>query len=79
MAVDYVAEGDSFAAGRPKVLFSGEFVGNAINSDRSFDVSPDGQRFLMIEPSETPNDASQLILVQNWFEELERLAPPDGH
>ena len=44
------------------------------NSGRSYDVSADGQRFLMIKGSGT--DASPaLILVQHWDEELKRLAP----
>jgi eukaryotic-like serine/threonine-protein kinase len=44
------------------------------NSGRSYDVSLDGQRFLMIKGSGT--DASPaLILVQHWDEELKRLVP----
>ena len=35
-------------------------------------VSPDDQRFLMLEPAQP---SSQLNLVQNWFEELKRLVP----
>ncbi len=44
--------------------------------DRNYDVSPDGQRFLMIKESEEQPAARQLIVVLNWFEELKRLAPP---
>jgi len=40
-----------------------------------YDVSLDGQRFLMLEPVE-PVDATEITLVQNWFQELKRLAPP---
>jgi len=43
----------------------------------SFDVSPDGKRFLMLKSIDT-TDASkrtQIHVVLNWFEELERLAP----
>ncbi len=46
---------------------------------RSYDVAPDGQRFLMIKegtPAESGTPPS-LILVQNWFEELRRLVPTD--
>jgi eukaryotic-like serine/threonine-protein kinase len=42
------------------------------NSGRSYDVSPDGQRFLMIKGTDAP---PVLILVQHWDEELKRLAP----
>ena len=40
---------------------------------RNYDVSPDGERFLMIKEG----DASdvELILAQNWGEELKRLVP----
>ena len=49
-------------------------------TDRStYDVSPDGKRFLMIKDARPPGEASppsQLVVVQNWQEELKRLVPP---
>ncbi len=46
---------------------------------RQYDVSPDGQRFLVmedIEPSEqAPTPRVDVVLVDNWFEELKRLVP----
>ena len=36
-------------------------------SERNYDVSPDGQRFIMLKDS--------LLVVEDWFEELNRLAP----
>jgi len=45
---------------------------------RTYDVSLDGQRFLMIKlPVAAPDAPKQnsLILVPNWFQELKRLAP----
>jgi hypothetical protein len=45
---------------------------------RTYDVSPDGQRFLMIKASGESNDMSapmSIIVVQNWTEELKRLVP----
>ena len=44
---------------------------------RPYDVAPDG-RFVMIRSGETDaggGAASNLILIQNWFEELKRLVP----
>jgi hypothetical protein len=41
---------------------------------RNYDVSPDGQRFLMIKESETGASAT-VIIVENWREELKRLVP----
>ena len=42
----------------------------------NFDVSPDGQRFLMLKPVEQEQVATtQINVVLNWFEELKRLVP----
>ena len=39
-------------------------------------LSPDGQRFLMLRRQERkPQPVTEMILVQNWFEELRRLIP----
>jgi eukaryotic-like serine/threonine-protein kinase len=64
-----------FLAGKPRLLFEHAkyFLGSPL---RLFDVSPDGQRFLMMLPGERePRPATEMILVQNWFEELKRLVP----
>ena len=49
-------------------------------SGRTYDISPDGTRFLMIKVGGPDDEASptELILVQNWFEELERLVPTEN-
>jgi hypothetical protein len=49
----------------------------AVNAGRTYDVSPDGRRFLMIkEGSNDPNVAPPTInVVLNWLDELKRLAP----
>jgi serine/threonine-protein kinase len=63
-----IAPGPGFSVGQPKVLFSASpFVigGNA----GVYDVSPDGQRFVMVRPA-TGAGESELVVVQNWFEEL---------
>ena len=65
MAVDIKTE-PTFTAGKPRLLFEGQFIAN-------YDVSPDGQRFLMIQAVEPEQPATQINLVLNWFEELKRL------
>jgi hypothetical protein len=40
-----------------------------------YDVSPDGQRFLMIQSGEKQAAATQINVVLNWFEELKRKVP----
>ena len=43
---------------------------------RTYDVSVDGQRFLALRPLGSDGAArSQIIVVQDWFEELKRLVP----
>ncbi|MBZ5498054.1 MAG: hypothetical protein LAP85_16760 [Acidobacteriia bacterium] len=64
-----------FSASKPRLLFEQEGLsfGNPI---RSWDLWPDGQGFLMVKSEETkPQPATEMIFVQNWFEELKRLVP----
>ena len=43
---------------------------------RMYDVSADGSRFLMIKgPFSRTDTTSTIVVVQNWFEELNRLLP----
>jgi hypothetical protein len=58
----------------PRLLFEGTFP--IASSNRNYDVSPDGQRFLMIQSAAAEGLRSEQIqIVLNWFEELKRLAP----
>ena len=75
MAVDIVTQ-PSFAAGKPRMLFEGQYFANdwpLIGA--AYDVSPDGQRFLMVKASEQAASASQINVVLNWFEELKLKVP----
>ncbi len=66
----------TFSHGTPELLFNGNFD---LGLGRSYDVSPDGHRFLMVIDSVAADGiggpAAQIIVVQNWFTELERLVP----
>ena len=64
MAVS-VSPGPVFSAGPPRALFSVDGYRAARNRPQ-YDVTPDGQRFLMIRE----NSASQVVYVENWFTEL---------
>jgi dipeptidyl aminopeptidase/acylaminoacyl peptidase len=55
-----------------EVLFEGKY---STDSRRNYDVSGDGQRFLMVKESEDHSAETQLVVVLNWFEELKRLVP----
>ena len=73
MAVE-VATQPSFAAGKPRVLFEGQYASpRRPLSGITFDVSPDGQRFLMTKQA---SSAPQINVVLNWFEELKQKVPP---
>jgi eukaryotic-like serine/threonine-protein kinase len=74
MAVD-IATQPGFAAGKPRVLFEGPYVPTVFTAP-NYDVSPDGQRFLMLKPSEQEETApTEINVVLNWFEELKRRVP----
>jgi serine/threonine-protein kinase len=53
-----------------EVLFEGKYL---TGWSRSYDVKGDGQRFLMVKESEEQPAATQLVVVLNWLDELERL------
>jgi hypothetical protein len=55
-------------------LFEGPFTLNGVDS-RAYDVSPDGERFLMIRDETTQSLTNHLNVVVNWHEELRRLVP----
>ena len=69
----------TFSAGTPEIVFGTRGYVLPVASPRIFDISADGQRFLMLKAEErrTTQDENspQLIVVQNWFEELKRLVP----
>jgi Tol biopolymer transport system component len=70
-----VQSGTTLATGRPQVLFEIPMVASL--SFRPYDIAPDG-RFLIIrseQPEAGGGTASNLIVVQNWSEELKRLVP----
>lgn len=63
-----------FAATKPRPLFSGYLTG--LPGLPEYDVSPDGQRFLMISGAEMEASPAQLNVVLNWFEELKSRVRP---
>jgi len=60
--------------GTPSVLFEAPYAVDPFGRDsRNYDIAPDGKRFLMIK--ETVTNA-EVVVVLNWFRELEALSPP---
>ncbi len=67
----------TLSAGVAEVLFDGPYV-PSVGGGRPYHLTPDGERFLIVKAGQTDNTAparTQIILVQNWFEELTRLVP----
>jgi serine/threonine-protein kinase len=62
------------SVGTPTKLLDGHYFSGG-GSGRTYDVSPDGQRFLMIKAPGTDAGAVALVIVQHWDEELKRLVP----
>jgi eukaryotic-like serine/threonine-protein kinase len=75
MAVEITTH-PSFAAGKPKILFQGDYLSVAPGlPNTAYDVSSDGQRFLMVKEVGRAVSSTQINVVQNWFEELKQKAP----
>ena len=73
VAIDTTTQ-PTFSAGRPKVLFEGTYV-PALLTNANYDVSRDGQRFLMVKESTQATSSAQINVVLNWFEELKQKVP----
>jgi serine/threonine protein kinase len=73
MAVDITTE-PGFTAGKPHMLFEGPYQ-QAVTLP-NYDVSPDGQHFLMLKSTEQAQAVpTQINVVLNWFEELKQKVP----
>jgi eukaryotic-like serine/threonine-protein kinase len=61
-----------FSAGKPVVLFDGPWLPSPLTT-ANYDVSRDGQRFLMLKSADDEDQgARQIVMVQNWLEELKQ-------
>ena len=65
----------AFSAGRPRMLFDAAQYLPTPATIPNYDVSPDGQRFLMLKPSEQEAAPTEINVVLNWFEELKQRVP----
>jgi serine/threonine-protein kinase len=75
MAVPITISGSTVSAGTPRQLFEATGL-NSTGPARGYDVTADGQRFLFARRVEVPAaPAPPMVLVENWLEDLKRLAP----
>jgi serine/threonine-protein kinase len=64
----------TFAAGKPITLFEADYAASEFPlTSPGYDVSPDGQRFLVAKDVEPP--PTQINVVVNWIEEVKRRVP----
>jgi serine/threonine-protein kinase len=73
LMVQDVLQGEAFAIGERRVLFSAEPY-RAGPRHPHYDVTPDGRHFLMIRPLSGSGGETELIVVENVFEELKARA-----
>ena len=66
----YIGPGSGLEIREQHLLFEGSFEVSS-ESWLSFDLAPDGRRFLMRQRPEGDMVARELVLVLDWFSELE--------
>ena len=89
MAVEVEKE-PTFKLGKSQVLFNPVDIGLSVGAilPGTYDISPDGRRFLMLKEAAMTDDESQaeestfeiprkFNIVLNWFEELKERVPTD--
>jgi eukaryotic-like serine/threonine-protein kinase len=77
-----VSTASTFSAGRPKELWTGHYSHGMSSScgapgatSSNYDVTADGNRFLMIKDDDQDRATSkQIVVVQGWADELSRLS-----
>ena len=74
MAVRAEPRGAKWSSSSPAKVVEGPYMTRSLRDKPTYDVSTDGKRFLMVK--QPANQAPpQIVVVQNWTEELKRLAP----
>jgi serine/threonine-protein kinase len=84
MSVTVSAEGESFRAGKPEILFEGPFLGGLRGvllpgfNFPDYDVAADGKRFVMFAGDTEGARVTEAKVVLGWFGELQRLTAAAG-
>ena len=66
--------GETFRGGTPRPLFADSYLpGNTPTSAPNYDITPDGQRFVMVRVGSSEEYGATVVL--NFSEELKRLVP----
>ncbi len=64
-----------FKASAPRAIVPAKAIASLSNGLDNFDVSSDGQRFLIHQQSSEAGQTLQINVVLHWNEELRRLTP----
>ena len=73
-----VTPGEQWTAGVPTPLLERPPYFTRFGGSQSYDVTPDGSRFLMIKNSASADSSARtpsIVVVQQWTEELKRIVP----
>ena len=70
-----VSRSPEFALSQPQLVFERRYAFGVGLTAANYDVSSDGQRFIMVKADE---GSTGLRLVLNWFEELMAKVPAGG-
>src|SRR6185503_841829 len=72
-----VGTGSTWTATAPRAVVHAGYIRGNFAAASSYDISPDGKRFLMIKRVANVPESNPvaLVVVQNWFEELKRSVP----
>ena len=64
-----ISVGPSLTIGRPVPLSSSASLAWTVAPERKYDVTSDGQRFVLVEPL-APDTKAEIHVIQNWYEEF---------
>ena len=73
----------TFKRGKPEILFRNNYISLLTTDRHTWDIHPDGKRFLMMKLAESSSDVPapptprKINIVLNWFEELKEWVPTD--
>ena len=76
MAVGYSVNGDSFAAGKPRVWSETRLRNPGPVSN--YDLAPDGKRLAAMLETSDEKPPTRLTVLLNFFDELRRRTPAGG-
>jgi serine/threonine-protein kinase len=69
----------TFKPGKPGILFQGTYVSASLQDAHTWDISPDGKRFLMMKATAAIASAEEgprrINIVLNWIDELKQRVP----